>query len=141
MQDSNTLNRSTCSKVFVLDTAAFLVALPLHIYGYKMYTTPSVINEVRDSESVARLEISIDIDRIEIVSPSTRSISSVVEISKRLGLYNFLSKTDIEVIALALELREQGLKPVVLTDDYDIQILLRSIGIEFRSIKTMGIKD
>jgi len=135
------LSRSICSKVFVLDTAAFLAALPLHIYGYKMYTTPSVINEVRDSESVIRLEISIDIDRIEIVSPSTRSISRVVEISKRLGLYNFLSKTDIEVIALALELREQGLKPVVLTDDYDIQILLRSIGIEFRSVKTMGIKD
>ncbi|ADM28096.1 Nucleotide binding protein PINc [Ignisphaera aggregans DSM 17230] len=135
------MSRSICNKVLVLDTAAFLAALPLHIYGYKMYTTPSVINEVRDSESVTRLEISIDIDRIEIVSPSTRSISRAVEISKRLGLYNLLSKTDIEVIALALELREQGLKPVVLTDDYDIQILLRSIGIEFRSVKTMGIKD
>ncbi len=141
MQDLNQLNRSVQSKVFVLDTAAFLAALPLHIYGYKMYTTPSVINEVRDSESVARLKISIDIDRIEIVLPNTKSILRAIEISRRLGLYNSLSKTDIEVIALALELREQGFKPIVFTDDYDIQILLRSIGIEFKSVKTMGIKD
>ncbi len=141
MQDSNQLNRSIHEKVFVLDTAAFLAALPLHIYGYRMYTTPSVINEVRDSESVARLEISIDINRIEIASPSIRSISKAVEVSKKLGLLASLSNTDIDIIALALELQGQGLKPVVFTDDYDIQKVLRSIGIEFRSVKTMGIRD
>jgi UPF0271 protein len=67
-------------------------------------------------------------------------VEKATEVAKRFGLLNKLSKTDIDVIALALQLKEQGYSVTVLTDDYDIQNILQRIGIDFTSVKTVGIK-
>jgi UPF0271 protein len=127
-------------KVYVFDTAAFIAALQLMMYGVEIYTTSSVIAEVKDSESVQRLELSQPVGRVSVVDPEKMFVEKATEVAKRFGLLNKLSKTDIDVIALALQLKEQGYSVTVLTDDYDIQNILQRIGIDFTSVKTVGIK-
>jgi UPF0271 protein len=127
-------------KVYVFDTAAFIAALQLMMYGVEIYTTSSVIAEVKDSESVQRLELSQPVGRVSVVDPEKMFVEKATEVAKRFGLLDKLSKTDIDVIALALQLKEQGYSVTVLTDDYDIQIILQRIGIDFKPVKTVGIK-
>ena len=126
--------------VLVLDTAAFIAPMHLFIYDKQLYTTPSVINEVKDFESVQRLSLSDSINRVQVEEPKKIFVEKAINAAKRFNLLEKLSKTDIEVLALALQLASQGLKVIVLTDDYDLQIILSKLGIEFRPVKTMGIK-
>lgn len=126
--------------LYVFDTAAFLSALQLYMYMGEIVTTPSVIEEVKDSESVSRLGTALAIGRINVRTPSPRHIARAKDTANRMGLLEKLSKADIEVLALALELKDEGFRPIVFTDDYDIQTILKFIGIEFRSIKNLGIK-
>ncbi|MEM4952421.1 MAG: hypothetical protein QXV81_09195, partial [Ignisphaera sp.] len=57
------------SKVLVLDTAAFLAAIPLQLYNTILYTVPAVIDEVKDYESRARLELASIVGRFHIEVP------------------------------------------------------------------------
>ncbi|MEM1541582.1 MAG: DNA-binding protein [Ignisphaera sp.] len=127
------------SEVYIFDTAAFLSALQLYIYRGEIVTTPSVVKEVKDSESIARLDVAAAVDRFHVEEPSARYIEEAKSIAKRMNLYGELSETDIEVLALAIEYRSRGRRPIVFTDDYDMQKILKTIGIEFRSIKNLGI--
>ncbi len=128
------------SKVLVLDTAAFLAALPLQLYNITLYTVPAVINEVKDYESRIRLELASMAERFHVKTPEEKYIKEAVEIARRLKVLEKLSTADLEVLALSLELIDRGLKPIVITDDYVIQKILVSIGIDFRTVKTTGIR-
>lgn len=134
MQDS--LNRM----VLILDTAAFISATHLHIYDRPLYTTPSVLDEVKDSESVQRLSLSQSIDRIIVVEPSKEYIEKALNLAKKFRVLDKLSKTDLDVLALALQLVSEGYDVTVLTDDYVLQRILKSIGIAFKPVKTIGVR-
>ncbi|MEM0505803.1 MAG: nucleotide-binding protein, partial [Thermosphaera sp.] len=58
----------------------------------------------------------------------------------RIGEVSKLSKTDVEIAALALELRNSS-KTIVFTDDYSLQNLLLHLKIGFRPVKTRGITE
>ncbi|HDI02363.1 MAG TPA: DNA-binding protein [Ignisphaera sp.] len=149
MQDSDTLsnnidrygsdNRETKKLVVVLDTAAFLSGFQLLLHGLELITTPSVIKEVRDFESVARLEIALSVDRVRVIMPSRMFIDKAITIAKDIGILHRLSPTDIEVIALALEYKGKGFKVLVATDDYAIQNIVSLENMDFLPIKTQGI--
>ncbi|HEX69286.1 MAG TPA: hypothetical protein ENG10_03210, partial [Candidatus Bathyarchaeota archaeon] len=51
--------------------------------------------------------------------------------SKRTGDFKYLSQADIEVLALALQLKNSGENPTVVTDDYSMQNVANKLGIEF----------
>lgn len=127
------------SKVLVLDTAAFLAAIPLQLYNTTLYTVPAVIDEVKDYESRARLELASLVGRFHIEVPEERYLRKAMEIAKELRVLEKLSIADLQVLALSLKLVDSGVKPIVLTDDYVLQRVLKSIGIEFRTVKTIGI--
>lgn len=40
----------------------------------------------------------------------------------------YLSKADLQVLALAMELKRRGLRPLIVTDDYSIQNVTNKIG-------------
>ena len=98
-----------CSRAFVLDTAAFLSGLPLALAEECIYTTPDVIEEVRDQESRTRLEISLESKRVLVVEPSKKTAVSVD--------VKGLSPTDLSVLYLALECKMQGVREVVMVTD------------------------
>jgi len=140
MTGSDTQRSRSREQVLVLDAAAFFARCQLAAYLHRIYTTPRVIEEVRDEYSRLGLEISSEIARIEIVEPRPRFIEDARSIARSLGILEKLSETDIEVIALALQLRSEGLEPVVVTDDYSIQNVLMEAGIRFVTVKTRGIE-
>ena len=49
-------------------------------------------------------------------------------------------ETDVELLALALELKSKGYRPQVVSDDYSIQNVATQAGIEFLALATFGIK-
>ena len=46
----------------------------------------------------------------------------------------------MELLALALEYKESGCVPQIVTDDYSIQNVATQLGIEFYALGTFGIK-
>ncbi len=123
----------------VLDTTAFLAALPLMLYDAILYTTPSVVEEVRDAESRSRLETALVLERVRVVAPRWRYKRLVLREATRLGLHTSLSNTDLDVAALALQLRSEEGGVSVVTDDYALQNLLGHLHIEWRPLRTRGI--
>jgi len=127
-------------KALVLDTAAFLAALQLLMYGIDLYTPRSVVEEVKDFESVQRFQLSESIERVKVEDPKHSFVSKAVEVARRHGVLERLSNTDLDVLALALQLSSQGYDVVVLTDDYVLQRILIELGLGFMPVKTRGVE-
>ena len=104
------------------------------------YTTPSVMGElITDSLQYTRVHASQDSGRLIVKEPSDSSLGTVQEASSKVGDVGILSSADREVLALALELREGGLSPVIVSDDYAIQNVSETLGIEYASLANFGI--
>ncbi|MEM1868312.1 MAG: nucleotide-binding protein [Thermosphaera sp.] len=130
------------SRIIVLDASAVLAKMYrlLPRYELEVYTTPGVVSEILDSESRQALEESLELGLLRVRSPSKASIDLVVKEASRIGEVSKLSKTDVEIAALALELRNSS-KTIVFTDDYSLQNLLLHLKIGFRPVKTRGITE
>ena len=90
--------------------------------------------------SMARLKAAVKTGKVKIKMPESKFLDEVKRCSERVGDSLFLSEADKQVLALALELKSHGRKPVIVTDDYSIQNLANSMGIEFKSLSTFGIR-
>ena len=86
---------------------------------------PGVVAELRKYDD-PRLRYWEDL--MVVTEPSSASLAQVRDAAKGTGDDARLSPTDIEVLALAMEL-----KAVLLTDDYSIQNLARVIGVQYRA--------
>jgi len=71
---------------------------------------------------------------IKVSQATSSSLSKVKEAARGTGDSSRLSRTDLDVLALALEL-----KAAVATDDYSIQNLASVLGIEFLPMSMKGI--
>lgn len=69
----------------------------------ELVTTPSVINEIRDPDARARVE-TLYLPFLKQRSPTPHSFNILSEFSRKTGDRTVLSRTDIEVLALAYEL-------------------------------------
>ncbi len=127
--------------VYVLDASAILHTNTLQIFDRPCYTTPRVTQEVLDDKSRTILEVTIIQRRLAIVEPSEEYLKRATNAAKATGDILRLSDVDIEVIALALQIKDQGLEPVVITDDYAIMNVLRYLGIQYRPLRTRGIRE
>ncbi len=126
-------------KVLVCDTAAILSGLVLSS-SLKKLCPSSVISEVKDLKSVWILETALKSGKLEVRDPKQKYVSTVIGAAKATGDILSISKTDIEVLALALELMEEGYEAIILTDDYSLQNVSAKLGVKTKSIKTMGIR-
>jgi len=115
----------------VADASAFIQGLPFS-GELKLYTTPLIEEEVEGLRGMELLRAST----VNVVAPSDENLKAVQDGARRTGDDARLSKADIEVLALALEL---GLP--ILTDDYSIQNLAHHMGIRFLPIREKGIKE
>ncbi len=128
-------------RTYVLDTTAFLAALPLMVYNARLLAPPRVIEEVKDRESRERLQVALLLDRVEVVEPRDRYRWRARRAAVKHGLHGSLSETDIDVAALALQAREEYGDATVITDDYALQELLTHLGIAFQPLRTRGIRE
>lgn len=87
-----------------------------------------------------RFNAAVENKRLMVRTPRISLLKKVKEASRRVGDVRYLSEADMQVLALALELKSAGLDPLILTDDYSIQNVANKIGVNFTSLVTYGIK-
>ena len=128
-------------KALVLDTSAFIGGFDPLTVPEEQYTVPEVKNElIADSMNVVRFNAAVESGKLAVKSPKNSVLDEVKEASKKVGDMRYLSEADLQVLALALELKGNGLTPLIVTDDYSIQNVANKIGIDFTSLMTFGIK-
>jgi UPF0271 protein len=125
----------------VLDTSAFIAGFdPLSI-SHEQYTVPTVREElIADSLPWMRFNAAVECGKLKVKMPDESSIRMVKESSKTVGDLLNLSRADLHVLALALELKNAGYSPSIVTDDYSIQNVANQIGVDFTSLMTFGIR-
>ncbi len=114
----------------VLDTSA-LFGLEQVPPEWDAYVTEGVLAELekyndRRSENL--------LHTIKVSQATASSLSKVKDAAKGTGDSSRLSRTDIGVLALALEIQA-----TVVTDDYSIQNLASVLGVEFLPMNMKGI--
>jgi len=125
---------------YVLDTSAILSGKLINLGEMEIFTTPKVSDELspggRDYQNFQYLKEK----GLNILSPDKKMIEEVKIISYKTGDQNRLSKTDIEILALALELeKKDNYDIIILTDDYSIQNVANALNLKFKSINQSGI--
>lgn len=107
----------------------------------KQYTVPMVQEETsRESMIKFRLKIAIESGKLRSRTPKKEYIKRVEASAKQLGDSFYVSEADSQVLALALQLKEEGYEPIIATDDYSIQNVADQMGIEFSPLSTLGIR-
>jgi UPF0271 protein len=74
------------------------------------------------------------------VEPKESYLDIVEDESLRMGESQALSATDKQVLALGLQLRDEMLEPVIVSDDYSVQNMADALGLRHRGLATPGIK-
>lgn len=136
-----TLGNSHGRRVVVLDTSAFVAGLDPFSTSEDQYTVPAVRTEIpEDSVLGLRFKTAEENGKIRIENPTPENLEKAKKSALEVGDSFFLSNTDLQLLALAIELRERGLSPLIATDDYSIQNVAKQVGIEFAPLATFGIR-
>jgi UPF0271 protein len=107
----------------------------------KQYTVQEVKNElIAGSMAWVRFNAAVESGKLTVMRPKDSVFQDVQEASRKMGDMRYLSEADLQVLALALELKGRGLSPVIVTDDYSIQNVANKIDVKFTSLMTFGIK-
>ncbi len=134
------MNKIKNAKIYILDTSAILSGKPISFPNNEMITTQGVSDELspggRDFNSFQFL-----IEKgLKIKSATIDSINKIKKDIDKTGDLNRLSKTDIEILALAYEINQNSKsQAVILTDDYSIQNVANFLNIKFEPINQSGI--
>lgn len=125
----------------MLDTSAFLSGFdPLSANG-NQFTVPNVEQEIRPNSIVfIRFRTAVENGKVKIRSPDEKFFNKIKSSANKVGDAFFLSETDLQLLALALELKELGCNPLIITDDFSIQNVATKVEIQFSSLVTYGIR-
>jgi len=122
--------------VYVADSSVFILGMPLPSrMQNRIITTPEVISELTDLKSKMAFEAALE-SGVEVEPPLAHLTQEVRSHASRTGDIERLSDTDIGILAKALE--HGG---ILCTDDYAIQNVAESLGIETEPILQDGIKE
>lgn len=116
----------------VLDASALLTGRQ---FPGDLATVPAVLGEVRRHGMTPPLEAFLD-TRVQVLSPGRESVGRVRAASETTGDAPRLSPTDRELLALAMDLGA-----TLVTDDYSIQNVARSLGVPYETVQERGIKE
>ncbi|MGI6472040.1 MAG: NOB1 family endonuclease [Candidatus Methanomethylophilaceae archaeon] len=116
--------------MLILDTSAFFVMD--WIPDEEFLCPPGVVDELKryDDPRLALWD-----DRLRTSDVTDGSMKRVKEEARRTGDLGRLSDVDLSVLALALDMNG-----TILSDDYSIQNVAKSMGIPFRPVGTKGIE-
>ena len=124
-------------KALVLDTSAFIMGFNP---SGQVFSVEAVENELsKGTMAELRFRTAKEKGILSVKHPSPRALGIVEEVSAKAGETGFLSKADRDVVALALDLKESGLEPVIVSDDYAVQNLAEHLRLEYGSLANFGI--
>lgn len=104
----------------------------------KYYTTNLVVEEWKDYRTKALAENAIKNKTLKIKDPKEKALQKAKEELEKAG--TILQKADISILALAIEFKEKKQKTIIMTDDYSLQNMLKTLKIEYETIAQTGIK-
>jgi len=113
-----------------LDTSA-LFSLEQVLPGWEAFITQGVLDEL-EKYGDRRADHLLSV--LKVSQATSRTVGTVLKAAKGTGDSARLSPVDVEVLALALEL-----KASVVTDDYSIQNLAAVLGVEYIPVGLKGI--
>lgn len=96
-------------RALVLDATPLITQPYTHYQNFaeKFYTTPTIIQEIKDVQARKNLEIWQSVGNLQMVHPSEESIKKVSQFAKLTGDYSVLSANDIHILALAYQVEVQ----------------------------------
>ena len=120
----------------ILDASAFYAGVPFRSSS-DYYTTSLIYDEIRHiKKNHGALEILLETNRLKIREPDQKSTEVAVKAAKDTGDFPQLTKQDISIIALCIEMSGE-----IITDDFAISNVVKNIGLKISPIMTQGIKD
>jgi len=123
-------------RTWILDASALLSGMDLSPFvSQRAVTTPSVIDEVSKGRSARDRDTLLGMG-LEVKEPTAGSLETVRAKAKETGDAIRLSSTDMELLALALDL-----KGTLVSDDYSIQNVAKAMGIQWQPLAQKGISE
>ena len=124
-----------------MDTSAFIAGFEPFSIQNEVYSVPFVKEElISGSLAHLRFQTAVENGKLKVLKPKEKFMETVKQQAKKVGDYRYLSEADIQVLALALQLKTSGKDPVIVTDDYSIQNVANKLKVKFASLITFGIK-
>ena len=121
---------------YIADSAVFIMGNYWQENSF-LITVPSVVNELKSKDAVLRFDLAKE-DGLRVEWPEPEMIKKVKQMAKHTMDIEELSKTDIEILAKALEHKDVA---TLLTDDYAVQNVAVQMGIKVKPIAQKKIKD
>lgn len=136
------------SQIFIFDTNIFLTGIDFNLFQGKIYTTPSIIEEVKvrkytekNRNILNKITAAIESKKLELLSPEKKSVRKIKDVAIRTGDFKALSDADKGLIALAWELVESKNENVtIFTNDYSVENVCSELDIPFSPLFKKGIK-
>ena len=120
----------------ILDASAFYAGVPFRSSN-DYYTTSLVYDEIRHiKKNHGALEILLETNRLKIRESDKESTEVAIKAAKDTGDFPQLSKQDISIIALCIEMNGE-----IISDDFAISNVAKNLGLKISPIMTQGIKD
>lgn len=128
-------------EVYILDSSALIGGYNPNLINAYQFTTPGIFEEVKDENLRMILNLAVSNETLKIRTPTITSIKSVKNSATTTGDILALSSIDIQVLALALDFKNEKQNPIIITDDYSLQNAAESLGIPFKTMIRKGIKQ
>ncbi len=120
----------------ILDASAFYAGVPFRSSN-DCYTTSLVYDEIKHiKKNHDALGTLLETNRLKIREPDTESTKNAIIAAKDTGDFPQLSKQDISIIALCIEMNGE-----IISDDFAISNVVKNLGLKISPIMTQGIKD
>ena len=120
----------------ILDASAFYAGVPFGSSD-EYYTSSLVYDEIKHiKKNHDGLGTLLETNRLIIREPDKESTTAAVNAARNTGDYQQLSKQDISIIALCIELKGE-----IISDDFAISNVARNLGLKILPIMTQGISD
>lgn len=117
----------------VLDATSFYAGIPFSSPDVS-YTTPLVFEEVKHiKKSHDAITALIETERLRIVGPEEKFTQIVLKKAEETGDYQHLSREDVSVIALCLQLGGE-----LLTDDFAVLNVAKHLDLKVHPVMTKG---
>jgi len=130
-------------KAIVLDASAFITGFGPHLItipAIATFTVREVIDELKNKDLKLKVELSLTEGSLKLVEPTERALMITKNMAEKSGDVSALSITDLKIVALACDLKEEGEEVTVMTDDYGIQNVACLLGIPYSPAAESGIK-
>ncbi len=117
----------------IFDATSFYAGIPFSSQETG-YTTPLVFEEIKHiKKDQAATAVLVESERLVIIDPEQKFTDVVLQKAKETGDFSSLSKEDISVLALCLQLGGE-----LLTDDFAVSNVAKHLNLRVLPIMTKG---